>query len=111
MVFCSAEAITACSWNQYVLCSDVPVLVEFWASWCGPCRMVGRQMEELAQEYGGRIRCLKIDADEYPQVADSHGVQRIPTVLLFKNGEQVKAITGTLPRSVYVTAIEQLFSD
>lgn len=72
--------------------------------------MVSRVMDEIAQEYAGRIKCFKLDTNDYAQVADSHGVERIPTVLLFKNGELVKSITGTLPKSVYVTAIEELLS-
>jgi len=73
--------------------------------------MVSRIIDEIAREYSGRVKCFKLDTNDYPQVADAHGIERIPTVLLFKNGEQVKSITGTLPKSVYVTAIEQLLSD
>ncbi|KAG0463294.1 hypothetical protein HPP92_018798 [Vanilla planifolia] len=65
------ELVTACSWNELVLCSDVPVVVEFWASWCGPCKMVSRLVNEMACEYSGRIRCLRIDVDQYPQIAAS----------------------------------------
>ncbi|KAJ3675172.1 hypothetical protein LUZ60_004214 [Juncus effusus] len=104
------ETITACNWNQFVLASDLPVLVEFWAQWCGPCIMVRRIIEEISEEYTERINFYRIDADNYPQIATHYGIDRIPTVLLFKGGEKVESLIGTLPKSVYVKAIEKSLS-
>lgn len=73
--------------------------------------MVHRIVDEIAQEYAGRIQCYKLDVDDYPQIATSYSIERIPTVLLFKNGEKIHSITGTLPISVYVRAIEKSISE
>ena len=72
--------------------------------------MVHRVIDDIAQEYAGKIKCYKLNADDYPQVATSHNIDRIPTVLLFKDGEMLNSMTGTLPKSFYVTAIEKSLS-
>jgi thioredoxin 1 len=71
--------------------------------------MVDRIINEIAEEYGGRIKCYKLDTDDYPQTATSYNIERVPTVLLFKDGEKIHSITGTLPKAVYVRAIEKSF--
>src|SRR5579871_6618696 len=89
-----------------VLESPIPVLVDFWAEWCGPCRMISPVVEALASEYAGRIRVVKLNADENSATANKFGVSALPTMLLFKNGEVVDAIVGAVGRKPLVSRIE-----
>ena len=102
-----ALEITDATFEDVVLNSDKPVVVDFWAAWCGPCRMVGPIIDELSNEYAEKAVVSKVDVDENQQFAAKYGVRNIPTVLVFKNGEVVARQVGVAPKNVYAEAIDQ----
>lgn len=87
------------NFDQMVLQSKTPVLVDFWAAWCGPCRMVAPLVEELAGEYEGKVTMVKLNVDENPQIASQYGIMSIPTLLIFKDGAPVSNIVGFRPKA------------
>lgn len=85
------------TWRDEVLKSNVPVLVDFWAPWCGPCRSIAPYVEQLAKEYAGRLKVVKLNTDNNPVISRRHGIQGIPTLAIFENGQQVNRISGANP--------------
>ena len=105
-----ALEITDATFEEAVLNSDKPVLVDFWAAWCGPCRMVGPVIEEIAGEYEGKAIVGKVDVDANQEFAAKYGVRNIPTVLMFQNGEVVGRQVGVALQNVYTEAIDSLLN-
>ncbi len=87
------------TFDKEVLKSDIPVLVDFWAVWCGPCKAIAPSVEELAKQYKGKVKIAKMDVDEHQQVPQQYGIRSIPTLLLFKGGRVVDTIVGAVPKS------------
>ena len=92
-------AVDSSNFEQIVLKSQLPTLVDFWAAWCGPCRMVAPVVEELSEEYDGRVNFVKLDVDQSPQIASRYGIMGIPTLIVFKDGKPVSNIVGFRPKA------------
>ncbi|OYT16485.1 MAG: thioredoxin [Bacteroidetes bacterium 4572_77] len=103
-----ALEITDANFDELVLKADKPVIIDFWAVWCGPCRMVGPIVNEIGDEYKDSLVVGKVDVDNNPGVAAKYGIRNIPTILFFKNGEVVDKQVGAVPKQVLVGKVEPL---
>lgn len=99
--------LTDVNFEEEVLSSDLPVLVDFWAAWCGPCKMVAPIIEEIARDYDGKIKVAKLNVDEYSNVASKYNIMSIPTIFLFKNGEPVEKLIGARSKDEFKEMIER----
>ena len=95
----NVEVLTDANFKSAVLDSDKPVLVDFWAPWCAPCRMVAPAVEELASKYAGQVKVGKLNIDDHQEVPQRYNVMSIPTILVFKNGQPVDQIVGAVPKA------------
>ena len=101
-----AEPFHVSDFENEVIGAETPVLVDFWAEWCGPCKMIAPIVAEIAQEYDGQLLVAKLDADAYPEVLERYGIMGIPTLILFKGGQEVERWIGYMPKDRIVSKLE-----
>jgi thioredoxin 1 len=105
-----AAAVTDATFDREVLQSSTPVLVDFWAEWCGPCKMISPVLEEIAEEHQGKVTIAKLNVDENPEIAMRYGVMSIPTLALFIGGVEKKRIIGAMPKRNIVTELSEFIT-
>jgi thioredoxin 1 len=105
-----AEAVTSATWDQEVLKASGLVLVDFWAVWCGPCRMVAPIVDEIAKDYDGKLKVVKLNTDENPDIAGKYQIRGIPTLMFFKGGQTVDQVVGAVPKAQLKTKVDALLA-
>ncbi|AIH04358.1 MULTISPECIES: thioredoxin [Thermodesulfobacterium] len=105
-----APKVTDETFETEVLKSPIPVLVDFWAAWCGPCRVIAPIIDELAEEFEGKVKVMKLNVDENPVTPGKYGIRAIPTLIIFKNGEPVEVIVGAVSKNTIVNALNKVLA-
>ena len=103
----NTNPVTDASFKEEVLESNIPVLVDFWAPWCGPCRMVAPVVEDISKQYEGQVKVVKLNTDENPNIASQYGIRSIPTLMIFKGGERVDMVVGAVPKTTLANTLEK----
>jgi thioredoxin 1 len=103
----SVASVSNATFQQEVLESNAIVLVDFWAPWCGPCRMVAPVVDAIAAQYKDRVKVVKLNVDDHPEIASRYGIRSIPALMLFKDGEQVDIVIGAVPKTTLADAIDK----
>lgn len=103
----SVANVTDSTFEQEVLKADIPVLVDFWAPWCGPCKAVAPVVEDLSKEYEGRLKVVKLNTDENPKTSQAYKIHGIPSLFLFKSGQVIEEVVGAVPKSTLAKKIDQ----
>ncbi|MBR8827402.1 MAG: thioredoxin [Gomphosphaeria aponina SAG 52.96 = DSM 107014] len=103
----ATASVTDASFKEDVLDSEIPVLVDFWAPWCGPCRMVAPVVDEIAEEFIGKVKVVKLNTDDNPNTASQYGIRSIPTLMIFKGGQKVDTVVGAVPKTTLAKTLTQ----
>ncbi len=106
----NAVEVTSQTWQEEVVQSSTPVMVDFWAAWCGPCKMIAPTIEELAEEYKGQMKVCKLNTDESPEIASQHQIMGIPSLLFFKEGKVIDKIVGAASKKQFKEKIDEILS-
>ncbi|MEW6109328.1 MAG: thioredoxin [Nitrospirota bacterium] len=104
------QEVTTATWDKEVLGSQGLVMIDFWAVWCGPCRIIAPTVEELSKEYAGKVRIMKLNTDENPEIATKYKIMGIPTLMFFKDGQKVDQVVGAVPKPQLKQKLDSLLS-